>query len=175
MRAALIGLALLGAQAAEAETWTFTWEGAGGYSVRGALSFSAMAASRPIVTAEDVECFEIAGLRDEAPVGYWGLRMKGDETDWRLHFVPSQGAFVVEGLGIDMPQAWNMDGAGTSCGAGGFGLNIGDQAQDLCIDGALIWESQVSPFQPFPATRDDDYAFGEMACRPAMLLGALTD
>lgn len=69
-----------------------------------------------------------------------------------------------------MPQAWNMNGRGDNCGAGGFGFNLGSFAQDLCKDNTLIVDSQVSPFQTLPAERDDSYAFPPDAClEPALL------
>ena len=72
-----------------------------------------------------------------------------------------------------MPQAWNMDGGGYNCGQGGFGFNIGDFAQDICVDNTLIQASQIDPHTPLGAERDDAHTFGPQACLAPMLLGAL--
>lgn len=158
---------------AEEVTWRFTWEGEGGYVVRGGMSYDAQTVTGPLVTAGDVTCFFIEGSRDGAVVGTWGLTQLNEETWWKLHFDPASAQFLVEGMGVDMPQAWNMDGFGTSCGPGGFGFNIGNAAQDLCVDGALIVESQVDPYRAFPAERADGMRFPGYACYGPALMSAL--
>jgi hypothetical protein len=87
------------------------------------------------------------------------------ETTWVLTFDAATGSFAPWGPGAEMPQAWNMDGGGYDCGAGGFGFNIGNAAQDLCIDGQLIFDSQVTPERPFPAQPAPGFAFPADACR----------
>jgi len=175
MRRFLSILLALGASAAQADTasYRFVWQGGGGYSVQGGLAINADQTGAGLVTEADVICFEIQGIQAAEPVGRWALGQLLPDTTWRLHFSPSVGAFFVEGQTIAMPQAWNMNGEGTDCGAGGFGLNIGNFAQDICIDGTLVTDSQVSPFQPFPAQRDDDYVFGPDACLGPMMLSAV--
>ena len=152
------------------QSWAFAWQGAGGYEMRGALRFDAAQAGR-IVRETDLSCFVIEGTRDGDPVGRWALTMLGVDTTWRLHFDAQAGVFLVEGDGAWMPQAWNMDGTGDDCGPGGFGFNIGNYAQDLCIDDTLIVASQVDPFTPFPAARNDGYTFPRDACILPPLLG----
>lgn len=174
MRTAILAscLALItGAAAAQDARFRFLWQGAGDYTMRGALSFPADLLSQGVIHETDLSCFEIEGFLGAAPVGRWALGLLGPETSWTLTFDPAVSAFLVYGSGAAMPQAWNMDGAGYNCGPGGFGFNIGNAAQDLCIDGQLIFDSQVDPSQPFPAVRDDTLVFGENACRPEMLLG----
>ncbi|MBP0482284.1 hypothetical protein [Sagittula salina] len=173
-----IGLGLMvalaaGAVRAEEAVWQFLWQGGGGYTVRGGLSYDASLVTGAVVRGDDLTCFFIEGLKDGGPVGRWGLAMLNEKTWWRLNFAPVPGAFLVEGMGVDMPQAWNMDGFGTSCGAGGFGFNIGNAAQDICIDGTLIVESQIDPFRSFPAERAPGLRFPPYACVGPDLMSAL--
>lgn len=171
-----LGLALLccaGMAAAEPVTYAFEWQGSGGYAVRGGLKYDAAALQGPFVLEGDVSCFVIEATKDGAPVGRWALGMLNEETSWRLHFDPVAGSFLVEGEGIWMPQAWNMNGEGNDCGAGGFGFNIGNAAQDICLDNTLIVPSQVVPERPFPAVRVESYAFPADACIGPALLSLL--
>jgi hypothetical protein len=161
------------AAVAEPVSYAFEWSGSGGYEVRGALQFDGDTVGNRFVQAEDVTCFVMEGTRDGAPLGRWALSMLNEETTWRLHFDPLNGSFVVEGQGIWMPQAWNMNGEGTDCGLGGFGFNIGNAAQDICLDGSLIVDSQAAPTQPFPAVRVARYDFPRDACNGPALLGSL--
>lgn len=166
----LFGLASM-AQGQEV-TYRFSWQGGNGYSLSGALSFDP-GRSGPLVRETDVTCFEIFGFHAQEPLGQWNLSMLGSETPWRLHFLPGESRFMVEGEEIWMPQAWNMRGDGRGCGPDGFGFNLGNIAQDVCVDDAVIVASQVDPFQPFPALRDDAYRFGPKACHAPLLLGSL--
>lgn len=169
-----IALALPGAGQAQDATYVFDWKGSGGYSMRGALSFDPALAEDDVVTAREVDCFVVEGYREGAPIGRWALGMLNEETSWTLTFLPSGPGFAVYGPGSLMPQAWNMDGFGTDCGAQGFGFNIGNAAQDLCLGGKLLRESQVDPERPFPAMpAPDDFTFPGDACRGPMLMGAL--
>lgn len=150
--------------------YRFKWQGANGYHMTGGMSFDPDNLSGPLVLDSDVICFEINGFKGNEHIGRWALGQLQPETTWRLHFLRSKDAFVVEGGPIQMPQAWNMNGRGDNCGAGGFGFNLGSFAQDLCKDNTLIVDSQVSPFQTLPAERDDSYAFPPDAClEPALL------
>lgn len=167
------GLAGTMAQAEDA-AFRFVWEGANGYEMRGAMSFDAALLGQEQVRARDLTCFEMQGRRDGAPVGRWALGMLDEETTWRLTFLPQSTSFAVFGPGHLMPQAWNMDGAGTDCGEGGFGFNIGNAAQDLCLNNRLVVASQVDPFRPFPAVRDDKAELPGDACYAPPLLGELS-
>ncbi|WP_226622234.1 hypothetical protein [Alloyangia pacifica] len=151
--------------------WRFEWQGNGGYEMRGAIAIDAALAERDYVYAEDVECFVVEGYHDDEPIGRWALGMKTDETSWALTFRPRQSEFAVFGPESPMPQAWNMNGFGTDCGREGFGFNIGNAAQDLCLNGRLLTASQVTPSRPFPATRDDAVSFPADACLAPALLG----
>ncbi len=165
---------MAGAAVAEPVTYAFEWTGGGGYAVKGALQYDSAAISGPFVLAQDLSCFVIEGSKEGAPVGRWALTMLNEETSWRLHFDPVSGAFLVDGQGIWMPQAWNMNGEGNDCGKGGFGFNIGNAAQDICIDNKLIVESQMAPAEPFPAIRVEDFDFPADACTAPPMLSLLT-
>ncbi len=175
LRRLLAVLAALAAAPAGAQdaTFRFEWSGGGGYAMRGALSFPAARLDAKLVLEDDVRCFAIEGLKGGKVIGRWALGMLTEETTWRLTFSPAASGFVVWGDGAPMPQAWNMDGAGYDCGAGGFGFNIGNAAQDLCLDGELLRDSQVDPARPFPAMRDDGFSFPGDACRGEVLMGHL--
>ncbi|MCT4373513.1 hypothetical protein CLG85_025740 [Yangia mangrovi] len=173
-RALLAAVALTGEMSAARASelaWRFEWLGNGGYEMRGAIAIDAALAERDYVYAEDVECFVVEGYHEGRPIGRWALGMKTDETSWALTFRPRQNAFEVFGPQSPMPQAWNMNGFGTDCGREGFGFNIGNAAQDLCLDGHLLTASQVTPSRPFPATRDDAARFPRDACLAPALLG----
>lgn len=175
--AALAGLLLgltAGPTVAEEARFRFEWQGGGGYVMRGAMSFDAGLLDGSIVTGGELTCFYIEGRRDGAPVGRWALSMLDEETSWVLTFLPQSSEFAVFDDGALMPQAWNMDGLGRDCGPGGFGFNIGNAAQDLCIDGTLIVASQVEPTRPFPALRDDTLSFPPDACMGPLMMSALS-
>jgi hypothetical protein len=159
--------------AADMAVWRFDWQGAGGYSMVGALGVEASLADAALVDDDSVTCFQIEGFRDGAPIGRWALGMLTELTTWELAFSPRSRSFVVYGPEAPMPQAWNMDGWGTDCGPGGFGFNIGNAAQDLCLDGVLVVESQVEPSRPMSAWRHDGYPFAPDACRPTVPISSL--
>lgn len=175
IRACLLSLALapgLPATAAE-QSYRFSWQGAGGYALDGALAFATAPGPAGLVRETDLTCFFIEGRREGQVIGRWSLADLTPRTTWRLHFDPALPGFLVEGQGITMPQAWNMDGAGTDCGPGGFGFNIGNAAQDICLDGRLVTESQITPERPFPAKPAPGFAFPPGACRGPDLLSRI--
>ncbi len=158
--------------AAHAGTWVFEWEGSGGYSMTGALAYPGEMANG-ILREDDLECFVIEGFLNGEPIGSWGLGALTLDTTWVLTFDAGEGAFEVWSPGAGMPQAWNMDGIGNDCGPDGFGFNIGNAAQDLCVDQSLIVESQVAPDRPFPASRVDNFEFPPGSCRTIPMMSAL--
>ncbi len=157
---------------AQTATYQFSWQGAGGYSMKGAVQFAGTSGLN-ILTEQDVQCFEVFGFKDEAPVGSWFLGNLTPQTTWRLHFDVSQSSFLVVGDGVPMPQAWNMDGGGYNCGVDGFGFNLAGYAQDLCINNDLIEESQVPPPQPFPATQVENHGFSDPGCAGELMMSQL--
>lgn len=170
---ALVLVGVAGSVAAEPVIHAFEWQGAGDYIVKGALEYDGALIMGRFVRDVDLSCFIIEGHKAGEPIGRWALTMLNEQTTWRLHFDPVAGRFVVDGEGIWMPQAWNMNGDGVDCGAGGFGFNIGNAAQDICVDNQLIFESQVAPDKAFPAVRVDDFEFPRDACKGPELLGLL--
>lgn len=155
---------------ADPATYRFAWKGANGYSMTGAMAFDSALLSERIVREGDLSCFHITGFFEDQQIGRWALTMLNEDTSWRLHFVPAEQAFVVEGRGIAMAQAWNMNGAGDDCGKGGFGFNLGNLGQDFCRNDEPLFDSRIDPFTPFPAVRDDSYVFPADACNgPAIL------
>ena len=152
--------------------YRFAWEGEGGYSMQGAMAFK----EGPVIVRRwDVTCFFIEGFHEGERIGGWNLSMLRPSTFWRLHFDALNGAFLVEGQGVAMPQAWNMAGDGSGCGQGGFGFNLGNIAQDICLNNEVVLASQKDPFAPFPAVRDQNYIFPGGACGAPLLLGALDE
>ncbi len=175
MRRYLSWFLILSAGAVDAETMTyaFEWHGGEGYTLKGAMEYQSEAVTGRFVTAQDLTCFVIEGRMEDTPLGRWALTMRNEETTWRLHFDPLTDSFLVDGQGIWMPQAWNMNGEGNNCGPDGFGFNIGNAAQDICLDNTLILESQAQPDRPFPAVRVSRYEFPRDACNAPALLGHL--
>jgi hypothetical protein len=171
--AAVLAALLPAAAAADSAAFRFVWQGGGDWSMRGAIAFDAALLGGPWVLEDQVQCFFIEGYEGDRPVGRWALGMLNEETTWTLTFDPAAGHFVIYSLDSFMPQAWNMDGAGRDCGDPGFGFNIGNAAQDLCLDGELVEASQVPPDRPFPAVRDDAVRFPADACRGHALLSRL--
>lgn len=172
-RIAVLLTLLAGPAVAETASWRFAWDGANGYRMVGAMAFDAGLIGDRMVYEDDMICFVIEGFHNAEPIGRWALGTLNEETTWRLHFLPEQSRFVVDGEGIPMPQAWNMNGAGDDCGVGGFGFNLGNLGQDFCRDNGFILESRVDPPQPFPAVRDDTVSFPADACLgPDLLSGA---
>lgn len=172
--APVLALALLPAAGAAqdgAAAWRFKWLGANGYRMTGAMALEPGRETAPIVEAEDVSCFVIEGFHDGAPIGRWMLGDLHEETTWILTFFPREDAFAVSGEHGSMPQGWNMNGAGNDCGAGGFGFNLGNIGQDLCVDNALRRESRVGSYRPFEAVRDDDVTFPPGACKGPPVIG----
>lgn len=171
----MLAIALVSACTASAEprNYSFTWSGENGYWLHGAIGFDSADAVSGIIREWDVTCFEIKGFRTDDFLGRWALGELTAKTAWRVHFDLNSEAFLVVGDGYDMPQAWNMRGDGNGCGAGGFGFNLGNLAQDICVDDAVVIESQTGSFQPFPATRDDEYWFPPDACYGPSFLSLL--
>lgn len=169
MRWILLACLWAGPLWASETTFRFEWQGEGGYSMQGALAFPD---DLWLVRERDVTCFVIEGFHDGRQIGRWDLSMKTAWSIWRLHFNAQQGAFFVEGEGAQMPQAWNMAGDGSGCGQGGFGFNLGNVAQDICLDDKVVLASQKDPFAPFPAVRDPNYVFPPGACGGELLLGS---
>jgi len=150
-----VALALLvSASAAHAETWEFCWDGEGGWEMFGRMTIADDAPS--FIDQTYVTEFYIAGFLEGAPMGDWTLDELTPQTSWHLRFDRASGQFPTGGLRPDGSdyQAWNAGGAANDCGTPGFGFNAGNNAQDVCVNGAWRTDSMVERETPFPAYRD---------------------
>ncbi|SLN28073.1 hypothetical protein [Roseisalinus antarcticus] len=154
----------VGAACAQEATYVFEWIGDGGYKMQGAMSFDADLATAPFVDQDDISCFVIEGFVADRKVGRWALSDLAPETTWILTFLPDRSEFAVSHPSYAMPQGWNMNGRGDDCGPGGFGFNLGNLGQDLCLDNELHEASRVGSYRPFKALRDDDAVLPADAC-----------
>ncbi|MCC1492009.1 hypothetical protein [Cognatishimia sp. F0-27] len=175
VRVAVCAVAVCAPALAKAQDarFAFRWEGAGGYTMTGVMAFDAGLVPGRIIRETDIRCFAIEGFRDGEAIGRWALTDLNEETTWRLFFDAGDERFFVEGEGVRMPQAWNMNGRGDNCGQGGFGFNLGNLGQDLCVDNRILTESRVPPPQVFASVeRNDDLPMPADACfGPDMLSG----
>ncbi|MEL6532953.1 MAG: hypothetical protein AAFN09_04060 [Pseudomonadota bacterium] len=158
-----------GPLAAQEAIYGFEWQGGGGYSMRGAFAIDEGLATGPRLDQEAVTCFEVTGFSGGQAIGRWALGQLQEDTTWVLTFDLESRALVPFGTGDPMPQAWNMDGFGRNCGEGGFGFNIGNAAQDICLNNELIVESQVPPPTPIPTRPLPAFEFSGDACRTVPL------
>lgn len=149
IRAFALVLALYGTQG-HAVDYYFCWEGANGYTMTGQMSVDPAAMARPLVTEADVTDFRIAGYLDGTLIGKWDMLTRNDNSPWQLHFDPIAGAFLTpDQVGLGVSQAWNAGGTADDCGNPGFGFNLGNYAQDFCLDGVWVEDSGMPPETPF--------------------------
>lgn len=148
IRAALVA-GLLASPAQAADFW-FCWTGANDYTMLGQMRIPDAALEKPIVTAGDVTMFRIAGYRDGQLLGKWDIDTRDPGDTWVLNFDPATYSFLPgDASGYGYTQGWNADGTAEDCGAGEFGFNSGNYAQDFCLNGVWIEESGVPPETPF--------------------------
>jgi len=149
IRAAAFTLSLVASQA-HAVDFYFCWEGGNGYTMTGQMSITPAAINKPIVTQEDVIEFRIAGYQNGMLLGKWDMAAREEDDSWFLNYNPVTREFLTPGaLGLGVSQAWNADGTATDCGTPGFGFNLGNFAQDFCVNGLWIEESGMPPETPF--------------------------
>lgn len=149
IRAVALTLALFGTQAHAADFY-FCWQGANGYTMTGQMSLTPSALNKPLVTEADVTLFKIAGYRDGVLLGKWDIATKQADEPWLLFFDPTRSVFPTPAeMGLGVTQAWNAGGTAQDCGDPGFGFNLGNFAQDFCLDGVWIEESGMPPETPF--------------------------
>ena len=142
-------LAIAGTQS-HAVDFYFCWEGANGYTMTGQMTVDPAAMTRPLITQDEVTDFRIAGYLDGGLIGKWDLAMRDDSTPWVLHFDPVGGFFFTpDQVGLGVSQAWNAGGTADDCGDPGFGFNLGNYAQDFCLNGVWIEQSGMPPETPF--------------------------
>ncbi|WP_375255523.1 hypothetical protein [Yoonia sp.] len=149
IRLATFALSLMATQTAAAEFY-FCWQGSNGFTMTGQMSIEPTALNKPIVTQNDVTLFRIAGYRDGRLLGKWDMATRDTDDSWFLNYDPARRAFLTPGeLGLGISQAWNANGDANDCGVPGFGFNLGNYAQDFCVDGRWIEESGMPPETPF--------------------------
>ena len=152
MLRALTVAALFCAEAAQAATVHFCWVGGNGHTMTGVMEFDDAALSAPMITEEEVTAFRIEGYRDGVLIGSWDMADRTATTTWYLRYLPREMRFPTNSeVPGPFDQGWNADGTATDCGAGGFGFNAGNYAQDFCLDGVWIEASGVPPETPFLA------------------------
>ena len=138
------------ANSANAADFYFCWQGSNGYTMTGQMSINSAALNKPIVTQNDVTLFRIAGYQDGQLLGKWDAANLQNGTSWFLNYDPARSVFMTpDEMGLGVSQAWNADGTATDCGNPGFGFNLGNFAQDFCVNGVWVEESGMPPETPF--------------------------
>lgn len=149
MRLLTIALTLIAGQTQAADFY-FCWKGANDYTMTGQMTLHPAALNKPIVTQDDVTEFKIAGYLDGMLLGKWDMQTRVAGASWTLHFNPARNAFMTPGdIGLGVSQAWNANGNADDCGNPGFGFNLGNYAQDFCLNGVWVEESGMPPETPF--------------------------
>jgi hypothetical protein len=149
IRQAAFALSLLATQTHAADFY-FCWEGSNGFTMTGQMSINPVALNKPLITQEDVTLFKIAGYQDGRILGKWDIATRAEGATWFLAYDPARRAFLTPGeLGQGVSQAWNANGDADDCGTPGFGFNLGNYAQDFCVNGRWIEESGMPPETPF--------------------------
>lgn len=152
IRALALGAALFGAPL-QAADYYFCWTGGNGYTMTGQMSLDPAALTQPLVTEGQVRAFKIAGYRDGALIGKWDMATRAPDAPWLLYFYPQTMAFATPAdLGLGVTQAWNAGGMADDCGDPGFGFNLGDYAQDFCLNNVWVEASGMPPDTPFMVT-----------------------
>ncbi|WP_411889352.1 hypothetical protein [Yoonia sp. SDW83-1] len=135
---------------AQAADFYFCWKGANDYTMTGQMTIEPSALNKPVVTEADVTRFKIAGYQEGTLLGKWDMATRDATDSWTLFFNPARNAFMTPGeIGLGVSQAWNANGNADDCGNPGFGFNLGNFAQDFCLNGVWIEESGMPPETPF--------------------------
>lgn len=146
----LIAAVCLVANSASAADFYFCWIGSNGYTMTGQMTVNPTSLNKPVVTQEDVILFKIAGYQDAQLLGKWDMQNLQNTTSWFLNYDPARRVFMTPGeMGLGVSQAWNAGGEATDCGDPGFGFNLGNYAQDFCLNGTWVEESGMPPETPF--------------------------
>ena len=149
IRHAALALAMT-ATSADAADFYFCWKGENGYTMTGQMSLASGATAKDIVTHDDVTEFRIAGYQGGVLIGKWDQATREADDPWFLTYDPARFAFFTpDELGLGISQAWNAGGNADDCGNPGFGFNLGNYAQDFCLNGVWVEESGMPPETPF--------------------------
>jgi hypothetical protein len=149
IRTATFVVSLVATQAQAADFY-FCWQGGNGYTMTGQMSINPAALNKPVVTQDDVTLFRIAGYQNGALLGKWDQATRAENDSWLLNYDPARRAFMTPAeMGLGVSQEWNADGTAMDCGVPGFGFNLGNYAQDFCLDGVWVEASGMPPETPF--------------------------
>lgn len=169
----LTATTLLWASTADAAMVYICWVGGNGYTMTGSMEFPDSLLTADMVTESDVTRFKIAGYLEGQLIGTWDMADRTETTTWYLRYLPSEMRFPTNSeIPGPFDQGWNADGTATDCGAGGFGFNAGNYAQDFCLDGVWIEPSGVPPETPFFAQTEAPWS---PDCSGPRLIGALPE
>lgn len=140
------------AATAQAEVVYICWQGDNGFTMAGRMEFPDALSNAPMITEAEVTAFVITGYLDGRALGRWDAAKRRPDATWYLRYFPQEMRFPVNGeVEGWFDQGWNADGDAMDCGAGGFGFNAGNYAQDFCLNGRWIEESGMPPPTPFYA------------------------
>lgn len=135
---------------AHAADFYFCWLGANDYTMTGQMTINPSALNKPVVTQDDVTRFKIAGYQEGTLLGKWDMETRDPDDTWVLFFDPGRSVFMTPGdVGLGVSQAWNANGNADDCGNPGFGFNLGNYAQDFCLNGVWVEESGMPPETTF--------------------------
>ena len=135
---------------AHAADFYFCWLGANDYTMTGQMTINPSALNKPVVTQDDVTRFKIAGYQEGTLLGKWDMETRAADDTWVLFFDPGRSVFMTPGdVGLGVSQAWNANGNADDCGNPGFGFNLGNYAQDFCLNGVWVEESGMPPETTF--------------------------
>lgn len=149
IRVAALALSLI-ATNAQAADYYFCWLGGNDYTMTGQMTINPVALNKPVVTQDDVTLFKIAGYLEGTLIGKWDMATRAPDASWVLNFDPARNAFMTPGdVGLGVSQAWNANGDANDCGNPGFGFNLGNYAQDFCLNGVWVQASGMPPETPF--------------------------
>lgn len=149
IRLAALALSLI-ATNTQAADYYFCWLGGNDYTMTGQMTINPVALNKPVVTQDDVTLFKIAGYLEGTLIGKWDMATRAPDASWVLNFDPARNAFMTPGdVGLGVSQAWNANGDANDCGNPGFGFNLGNYAQDFCLNGVWVQASGMPPETPF--------------------------
>jgi len=149
IRAVSFAVSLIATNANAADFY-FCWLGANDYTMTGQMTITPSALNKPVVTQDDVIRFKIAGYQEGRLLGKWDMETRAPDDTWVLFFDPGRSVFMTPGdVGLGVSQAWNANGNADDCGNPGFGFNLGNFAQDFCVNGVWVEESGMPPETTF--------------------------
>ena len=121
----------------------------------GRMSLPDAAMFKTILTEDGITDFKISGYHRGRLLESWNAADRGSNTTWHLRFDPTGMIFLTGGSFAGFAsQGWNANGDVTDCGTPSFGLNSGNFAQDIYLNGAYVEASSIAPDTLLLATLD---------------------